>query len=35
MVSDYLKLNGWKVIHIVGIGKEETHPYTSPGTIVK
>jgi uncharacterized protein (DUF488 family) len=34
MVSDYLKLNGWKVMHIIGIGKEEIHPYTSPARII-
>ncbi len=33
MVSDYLKLKGWKVMHIMGIGKEEIHPYTSPARI--
>lgn len=34
MVSDYLKVQGWKVMHIMGIGKEEEHPYTSPARIV-
>lgn len=34
MVSDYLKLRGWKVMHIMGIGKETEHPYTSPASIV-
>lgn len=34
MVSDYLKVRGWKVMHLMGIGKEETHPYTSPARIV-
>lgn len=34
MVSDYLKAHGWKVMHIMGIGKEEEHPYTSPARIV-
>jgi uncharacterized protein (DUF488 family) len=34
MVSDYLKLNSWNVMHIMGIGKEEIHPYTSPARIV-
>jgi uncharacterized protein (DUF488 family) len=29
MVSDYLKASGWKVMHIMGIGKEEEHPYTA------
>ena len=34
MVSDYLKANGWKVIHIMAPGKEEEHPYTAPARIV-
>lgn len=34
MVSDYLKVNGWKVMHIMGIAKEEEHPYTSPARII-
>ncbi len=34
LVSDWLKLNGWKVIHILGNGKWEEHPYTKPARIV-
>jgi uncharacterized protein (DUF488 family) len=34
MVSDYLKVKGWKVMHIMGIGKEDEHPYTAPAKIV-
>jgi uncharacterized protein (DUF488 family) len=34
MVSDYLKVHGWNVIHIMGIGKEDEHPYTAPARIV-
>jgi uncharacterized protein (DUF488 family) len=34
LVSDYLKFIGWKVIHIMGTGKFEEHPYTSPAVIV-
>lgn len=34
MVSDYLKLHGWKVMHIMGIGKDAEHPYTAPAKIV-
>ncbi len=30
MVSDYLKIHGWTVMHIMDIGKEEEHPYTEP-----
>lgn len=33
MVSDYLKAKGWKVEHIVNVGKTEEHPYTSPARI--
>ena len=34
MVSDYLKAEGWKVWHIMGIEKAEEHPYTTPARIV-
>lgn len=34
MVSDMLKLKGWKVMHIMGISKETEHTYTSPARIV-
>ena len=34
MVSDYLKLRGWKVMHIMGTSKEQEHPYTAPARIV-
>jgi uncharacterized protein (DUF488 family) len=34
MVSDYLKVKGWKVMHIMGIGKEDEHRYTAPAKIV-
>jgi uncharacterized protein (DUF488 family) len=34
MVSDYLKVQCWKVMHIMGNGKEEEHPYTAPARIV-
>jgi uncharacterized protein (DUF488 family) len=29
LVSDYLKIHGWEVLHIMGIGKSTVHPYTS------
>ena len=29
LVSDYLKVNGWKVMHIMAPGKAQEHPYTS------
>lgn len=34
LVSDYLKAEGWKVMHIMAPGKAEEHPYTSPARIV-
>jgi uncharacterized protein (DUF488 family) len=34
MISDYLKANGWKVMHIMDINKATEHPYTSPAKIV-
>ncbi len=34
LVSDYLKLKGWIVYHIMEIGKAEEHTYTSPAKIV-
>ena len=34
MVSDYLKVNGWKVMHIMNVGKADEHPYTAPANIV-
>lgn len=34
MVSDYLKVKGWKVMHIMGMGKEDKHPYTAPARVV-
>ncbi|MGY0039399.1 DUF488 family protein [Pedobacter sp. NJ-S-72] len=34
MVSDYLKAKGWKVLHIMAIGKTQVHKYTSPARIV-
>ena len=35
MISDYLKLNGWKVIHILSRTKNEEHPYTQPAKIIR
>lgn len=34
MVSDFLKANGWEVLHIMSFGKATEHPYTSPARIV-
>lgn len=33
MISDALKVKGWNVQHIMGIGKSQEHPYTSPARI--
>ncbi|MGV9013075.1 MAG: DUF488 family protein [Flavobacteriales bacterium] len=33
MISDRLKADGWKVEHIMGLGKEEEHPYTAPARL--
>ncbi len=33
LVSDYLKLNGWMVFHIMNKGKATEHYYTSPSVI--
>jgi len=30
LVSDYLKVKGWTVMHIMDVGKNSEHPYTSP-----
>jgi uncharacterized protein (DUF488 family) len=35
LISDYLKLEGWTVIHIMNAGKGEEHPYTNPARIVE
>src|SRR5215210_1805469 len=34
MVSDYLKLNGWEVLHLMSVGKVKEHPYTSPAKVI-
>lgn len=33
MVSDYLKVHGWNVMHIMDVAKETEHPYTEPARI--
>ncbi|MEO8766527.1 MAG: DUF488 domain-containing protein [Ginsengibacter sp.] len=33
LISDYLKVNGWKVLHIINNRKIEEHPYTSVAVI--
>jgi uncharacterized protein (DUF488 family) len=34
MISDYLKANGWTVLHIMAVAKADEHPYTAPAKIV-
>lgn len=34
LISDYLKLHGWQVLHILSLTKTEEHPYTQPARIV-
>jgi uncharacterized protein (DUF488 family) len=34
LISDYLKVRNWKVLHILGPAKTEEHPYTSAASIV-
>lgn len=34
LVSDYLKIRGWEVRHIMGPGKTTEHPYTKPAKII-
>ncbi|MCF3108021.1 DUF488 domain-containing protein [Niabella sp. CC-SYL272] len=33
LVADYLKAKGWKVLHIMAVGKIEEHPYTAPARV--
>jgi uncharacterized protein (DUF488 family) len=34
LVSDYLKINGWTVVHIMSENKAQGHPYTSAASVV-
>lgn len=34
LVSDFLKVQGWNVMHIMRIGKEEEHRFTAPAKII-
>ncbi len=34
MVSDFLKVGGWKVMHIMRLGKGEEHRFTAPAEII-
>lgn len=35
LIADYLKAEGWEVVHIIGEQQTEIHPYTSAARIVK
>ena len=35
LVSDYLKVKGWKVLHIMDVSKVAEHPYTAPAKEVR
>jgi uncharacterized protein (DUF488 family) len=35
LVSDYLKVRGWTVMHIMSEAKAQEHPYTSPASVVQ
>ncbi|HEY0356068.1 MAG TPA: DUF488 domain-containing protein [Flavisolibacter sp.] len=34
LISDVLKANGWKVMHIMSMDKATEHPYTKPAKVV-
>ena len=34
LISDYLKVAGWNVVHILARGKTQSHPFTEPARIV-
>lgn len=34
LVSDYLKIKGWKVMHIMNLHKADEHPYTAAAKII-
>ena len=34
LISDYLKVKGFDVVHIIGVGKSEPHPFTSAARVV-
>lgn len=35
MISDALKADEWKVMHIMAVDKENEHPYTKPAKIIE
>lgn len=34
LISDYLKVHGWKVLHIMSLTRADEHPYTQAAKIV-
>ena len=34
MIADYLKAEGWKILHIINNKNAEEHPYTAPAKII-
>lgn len=34
LISDILKVDGWKVMHIMGENKATEHPYTAPANVI-
>src|SRR5690606_16257605 len=34
LISDYLKVRGWQVIHIMSDTKQMEHPYTKPARVI-
>lgn len=34
MISDYLKMRGWKVLHIMGKDTVKEHPYSAPALVI-
>jgi len=34
LISDYLKVRGWKVNHIMALNKITEHPYTKPAEVI-
>lgn len=34
MIADYLKAEGWEVVHIIGESQPKEHPYTAPAKII-
>jgi uncharacterized protein (DUF488 family) len=34
LVSDYLKVRGWEVLHIMTPDKVQEHPFTAPARVI-